>query len=86
MYLPKQEPVNIPKIETNSLNEILALPYGFEIYSLLTRWNPLNIIRPFQKSDTGYKILVVGQGPAGFNLAHHLTQEGHQVVAIDGLK
>ena len=35
---------------------------------------------------TGYKILVVGLGPAGFTLAHHLVNEGHQVIGIDGLK
>lgn len=82
----KQEPVNIPQIESNNLTEILNLPYGFELYSLLTRWNPLNVERPYQKEHTSYKILVVGQGPAGFNLAYHLLQEGHEVVAIDGLK
>ena len=31
-------------------------------------------------------MLVVGQGPAGFTLAHHLLNDGHTVVAIDGLK
>jgi NADPH-dependent glutamate synthase beta subunit-like oxidoreductase/NAD(P)H-flavin reductase len=30
--------------------------------------------------------MVVGLGPAGFNLAHHLMNDGHTVVAIDGLK
>ena len=32
------------------------------------------------------RVLVVGQGPAGFTLAHHLLNDGHTVVAIDGLK
>src|SRR6266480_7015304 len=36
----KQEPVNIPQAETRTLKEVLELPWGFEIYSLLTRWNP----------------------------------------------
>ncbi|MEA2803616.1 MAG: hypothetical protein QOE49_3711, partial [Rhodospirillaceae bacterium] len=31
-------------------------------------------------------VLVVGLGPAGFNLAHHLMNDGHTVVGIDGLK
>jgi NADPH-dependent glutamate synthase beta subunit-like oxidoreductase/NAD(P)H-flavin reductase len=31
-------------------------------------------------------VLVVGLGPAGFNLAHHLINDGHFVAAIDGLK
>ncbi len=42
----KQEPVDIPQIETRSLKDVLELPWGFEIYSLLTRWNPLNFERP----------------------------------------
>jgi len=82
----KQEPVNIPEAETRTLKDILELPWGFEIYSLLTRWNPLNIRRPYPAADSGYKILVVGQGPAGFTLAHYLMNEGHSVVAIDGAK
>ncbi len=81
-----QEPVNIPQIETENLRQILALDYGFEIYALLASWNPLNFARPLSKQNTNHKILVVGQGPAGFNLAYHLLQEGHQVTAIDGLK
>ena len=31
-------------------------------------------------------MLVVGQGPAGFTLAHHLLNDGHTVARIDGLK
>ena len=37
----KQEPVNIPQIETGVLTDVLRLPWGVEIYGLLTRWNPL---------------------------------------------
>ncbi|HZP99233.1 MAG TPA: FAD-dependent oxidoreductase [Reyranella sp.] len=82
----KQEPVDIPQIETRTLKDVLALPWGFEIYSLLTRWNPLNLRRPIPRPQTGRSVLVVGLGPAGFNLAHHLMNDGHTVVAIDGLK
>jgi NADPH-dependent glutamate synthase beta subunit-like oxidoreductase/NAD(P)H-flavin reductase len=82
----KQEPVNIPEAESFTLREVLNLPWGFEIYSLLTRWNPLNFHRPYPKAPTGYKVLVVGLGPAGYTLAHHLINDGHTVVAIDGLK
>ncbi len=82
----KQEPVNIPEAETRTLKDVLELPWGFEIYSLLTRWNPLNFKRPHPAVDSGYKVLVVGQGPAGFTLAHYLMNEGHTVVAIDGAK
>jgi NADPH-dependent glutamate synthase beta subunit-like oxidoreductase/NAD(P)H-flavin reductase len=82
----KQEPVDIPQAETNILKSVLALPWGFEIYGLLTRWNPLNIRRPVPKPASGYKVLVVGLGPAGFTLSHHLMNDGHTVVGIDGLK
>jgi NADPH-dependent glutamate synthase beta subunit-like oxidoreductase/NAD(P)H-flavin reductase len=82
----KQEPVDIPQSETRTLKDVLALPWGFEIYSLLTRWNPLDLRRPVPKASTGRKVLVVGMGPAGYTLAHHLMNEGHAVVGIDGLK
>jgi NADPH-dependent glutamate synthase beta subunit-like oxidoreductase/NAD(P)H-flavin reductase len=82
----KQEPVDIPQAETRTLKDILALPYGFELYSLLTRWNPLNLRRPVAKADSGKKVLVVGLGPAGYTLSHYLLNDGHTVVAIDGLK
>src|SRR5580704_14622427 len=82
----KQDPVNIPQVETRVLKDVLGLPYGFEIYSLLTRWNPLNLERPLPRPASGKTVLVVGLGPAGFTLAHHLMNDGHAVVAIDGLK
>ncbi len=82
----KQDPVDIPQAETRTLKDVLALPWGYEIYSLLTRWNPLNLRRPVPKPASGRKVLVVGMGPAGYTLAHHLMNEGHTVVGIDGLK
>ena len=82
----KQEPVNIPQAETRTLKDVLELPWGFEIYSLLTRWNPLDLHRPYPRPASGKRVLVVGMGPAGFTLAHHLMNDGHVVVGIDGLK
>ncbi|MBV9251942.1 MAG: FAD-dependent oxidoreductase, partial [Acetobacteraceae bacterium] len=82
----KQDPVDIPQAETSVLKDVLGLPWGFEIYALLTRWNPLDIRRPLPRPDSGRKVLIVGLGPAGFTLAHHLMNDGHTVVAIDGLK
>ena len=82
----KQEPVNIPQIETSALTDVLALPYGFEIYGLLTRWNPLNLRRPYPRPYVGKNVLVVGLGPAGYTLAHFLINEGFAVAGIDGLK
>ncbi len=82
----KQEPVNIPQVETRVLTETLALPWGLEIYQLLTRWNPLNVKRPAMRPYNGKNVLVVGLGPAGYTLVHHLACEGFGVVAVDGLK
>ena len=82
----KQEPVNIPQAETRTLKDVLELPWGFEIYSLLTRWNPLNLRTPYPKAPSGKRVLVAGMGPAGIALAHYLMNEGHTVVGIDGLK
>ena len=82
----KQEPVDIPQAETRTLKDVLELPWGFEIYSLLTRWNPLNFDRPYPRPASRYKVLVVGLGPAGFTLSHHLMNDGHTVCAVDGLK
>ncbi|WP_245776200.1 FAD-dependent oxidoreductase [Pajaroellobacter abortibovis] len=82
----KQEPVNIPQVETYVLKEVLQLPWGFEIYGLLTRWNPLHRTRPYLRPYRGKKILVIGLGPAGYTLAYHLASEGFGVVAVDGVK
>jgi hypothetical protein len=71
----KQEPVNIPQIESGVLTDVLGLPYGVEIYGLLTRWNPLNVRRPYALPHNGRTVLVVGLGPAGYTLAHHLVNE-----------
>ena len=82
----KQDPVNIPQAETSVLTDVLELPYGFEIYSFLTRWNPLNAKRPYALPYNGKNVLVVGLGPAGYTLAHYLLNEGFGVVGVDGLK
>lgn len=82
----KQDSVDVPGIETEILESVLNLPYGVEIYLLLTRWNPLNLSRPLLKEPTHKKILVVGAGPAGFTLAYHLLQDGHTVVLVDGTR
>ncbi|MGB0935335.1 MAG: FAD-dependent oxidoreductase [Alphaproteobacteria bacterium] len=82
----KQEPVDIPAVESHVLQTVLKLPWGVEVYSLLSRWNPLNKNRPTPLDQSGKAVLVAGMGPAGFTLAHHLLNDGHQVVGIDGLK
>ncbi|WP_036306835.1 pyridine nucleotide-disulfide oxidoreductase [Methyloglobulus morosus] len=82
----KTDPVNIPQIETNVLTDVLFMPYGFEIYSLLTRWNPLNAKRPYMLPYNGKNALVVGLGPAGYTMSHYLLNEGFGVAGIDALK
>jgi NADPH-dependent glutamate synthase beta subunit-like oxidoreductase/NAD(P)H-flavin reductase len=82
----KQEPVNIPQVETGVLTDVLRMPWGVEIYGLLTRWNPLDRRRPYPLPYNGRNVLVVGLGPAGYTLSHYLLNEGFGVVAIDGLK
>ncbi|HYM47675.1 MAG TPA: FAD-dependent oxidoreductase, partial [Burkholderiaceae bacterium] len=68
------------------LTDVLALPWGVEIYDLLTRWNPLREKQWLPKPYNGLKVLIAGMGPAGFTLAHHLLMEGFAVVGTDGLK
>jgi len=82
----KSDPVNVPQIETRVLTDVLALPWGVEIYDLLTRWNPLRRTQYLPAGYNGRRVLVAGMGPAGFTMAHHLTQEGCAVVGVDGLK
>src|SRR5690606_37402538 len=82
----KQTPVNIPENETGVLTEVLRMPYGVEIYGLLTRFNPLNAKRPYALPYNGVPVLIVGLGPAGYTLSHYLSNEGFGVVGIDGLK
>ncbi len=82
----QQDPVDIPRIETGTLTDVLALPFGAEIYGLLTRWNPCHRARPHALPANGLNVLVVGMGPAGYTLAHYLLNEGFGVVGIDGLK
>jgi NADPH-dependent glutamate synthase beta subunit-like oxidoreductase/NAD(P)H-flavin reductase len=82
----KQDPVNIPQIETRVLTDVLGLPWGVEVYHLLARWNPLRRDQPVMQPFNGRRVLISGMGPAGFSMAHHLTMAGCQVAAIDGLK
>jgi len=82
----KQDPVNIPQIETRVLTDVLDLPWGVELYDLLTRWNPLRRDQYLIQPDNGKRVLIAGLGPAGFTMAHHLTMAGCAVVGVDGLK
>jgi NAD(P)H-flavin reductase/NADPH-dependent glutamate synthase beta subunit-like oxidoreductase len=81
----KQKPVDIPSIESEILSNVLELDYGFEIYYLLTQWNPL-ATENYNLKQQHSNILVVGGGPAGIALSHYLLKAGCRVVMIDGLK
>ena len=72
--------------ELTVLTDVLHMPFGLEMYLLLTRWNPLNVKRPVALPYNGKKVLVVGMGPAGYTLAHYLLNEGFAVFGIDALK
>ncbi len=82
----KQAPVDTPQIETRVLTDVLHLPWGVEIYDLLVRWNPLRQRQWCAKANNGHRVLIMGMGPAGITLAHHLLMEGCTVVGMDGLK
>ena len=77
----KQDPVNIPQIETRLLNDVLRAAVG------LRDLRPADALEPAEPPAArtplpynGSKVLVVGMGPAGFTLAHHLMNEGFGVV------
>ena len=76
----KQEPVDIPQIETRTLKDVLGLPWGFEIYSLLTRWNPLNLRRPIPRPATGRTVTMSVQ-LAEFDLDTVVMATGQGSVA-----
>lgn len=82
----KQEPVDVPQIETRILKDVLALPWGIEIYDLLTRWNPLLDKSWMMQPYNGKKVLIVGSGPSGLAMAHYLLHNGCAVIIMDGLK
>ncbi len=80
----KQDQVDTPTIESQIVRSVLALPYGAEIYYLLTRWNPLD--NYMAKENSPGMALVTGMGPAGFAMAYYLLREGHSVTGIDALE
>lgn len=82
----KQEPVDIPMVETTLLRSVLDLPWGLELYSLAMRWNPLLWEQPTPRPLSGYRMVVAGLGPAGFTFAHYALRDGHSVVGLEGLK
>ena len=82
----KQDPVDIPQVESATLRDVLALPYGVELFLLMMQWNPLRRARYVPELASGKTICVMGMGPAGCTMAHEMMMRGHGVLGLDGLK
>lgn len=80
----KQEGVDTPQVETHVLMQVLALPWGVEIYDLLVKWHPLRRTERLPLAPSGNRVLVMGLGPSGFSLMHHLWMRGVTVLGADG--
>ena len=83
----KQEPVDIPQVETRTLKDVLALPWGFEIYCAP------DALEPAQPAPAAAAAGERLQGAGGRARARPgspsriiLINDGHTVAAIDGLK
>ena len=81
----KQDPVDIPQIESQILRDVLSLPWGIEIYQLLIWWNPLRSENHLIAANQKAAIAVMGMGPAGFTMAQQMLIRGYQVTCFDGL-
>lgn len=82
----KQTPVDVPLIETHILDKILKMPFGAEIYILLTQWNPLNLKFPLPLKNNKKNILIVGLGPSGIAASYYLSRFGFNVVALEATR
>lgn len=82
----KQAPVNTPAVESGVLQTVLNLPWGVELLDLMMRWNPLRQWQPIEREDQGYRVAVMGLGPAGIASMHHLLMAGCSVVGFDGAR
>lgn len=82
----KQDPVDVPKVETQTLKDILSLPFGAEIVMLLMSWNPLRLSQSLPVQQVNKSIAVMGFGPSGIAMAYHLLMSGLKVVMMDGMR
>ncbi len=80
----KQEPVNIPQIETRVPDRRAGAALGGG------NLRPADALEPAARETVAAETQQCsgrsGMGPAGFTLAHHLLMEGFAVVGTDGLK
>jgi len=61
------------------------MPWGYEIWSLLTPLNPLRVRRPHRGRTAAWTSWWSGWEPAGYTLAI-TSSRGVGVVGVDGLK
>lgn len=80
----KQDPVDTPQVESRLVHDVLALPWGVEIYDLLMKWHPLRTQALLPQPRRAQKVLVMGLGPAGFSMMHYLWMRGYAVTGMDG--
>ena len=86
VHLPEDRPIDIPQAETRILKDVLALPWGFEIYFAADALESPESAAAGSPRPRRASALVVGMGPAGFTLSHFLLNDGHTVIGVDGLK
>lgn len=79
----KQDPVNIPLVESQIFDNVINLPYGIEIYIVFSKWNPLKIQEYLPAPNSKKNILVAGMGVAGIAVSYYLLHEGHNVTGIE---
>ncbi len=79
-----QEAVNIPQIESYIFEQIIDQDWGFELYFLLTRWNPLKAVNFMQFAQNNRAIYISGMGPAGISAAYYGAFMGYSVYFADG--
>ena len=83
----KQEPVDIPAGRNARAQGCAGAAVGFRDLLAAHAMESAELAPAVAAAASGrYKVLVVGLGPAGFTLAHHLINDGHTVVGVDGLK
>jgi NADPH-dependent glutamate synthase beta subunit-like oxidoreductase len=80
----KQDPVDTPQVESRVLQDVLSLRWGVEIVDLLMKWHPLRREEALPQMSNQRRVLVMGLGPSGFSMLHHLWMRGCAVTGMDG--
>ena len=87
LHLPEAGAGQHPADRDRRAHRRARLPWGVEIYGLLTRWNPLNVRAAVRAARTTARTCwsSASARPATRS-SHYLLNEGFGVVGIDGLK